>query len=139
MPRTDGHETDTKHSFRSGSEHSQGGERWRGGGGRRVLVVGGESKRKVKVSSFGLSDPIALHSLDTGGPVQSLKTSQQWLMGRNTALSSPPITSDSNSTHFTRYMYMQCRASRSELETLKVLLCAHDCCNRSMHGIVLGG
>ena len=96
--RADGHEANTKHSFRSGSEHSQRGERWGGGGRRRVLVVGGESKRKVKVGSFGLSDPIALHGLDTGGPVQSLQASQQWLMVRNTALSSQSITSDSN-TH----------------------------------------
>ena len=34
----------------------------------------------------------------------------------------------------TRDTYTQCRASRSEL---KVLVCAHDCCNRSMHGTVL--
>ena len=34
--------------------------------------------------------------------------------------------------------YTQCRASRSELVRLKVLVCEHDCCNRSMHGTVLG-
>ena len=34
----------------------------------------------------------------------------------------------------TRDTYTQCRASCSEL---KVLVCAHDCCNRSMHGTVL--
>ena len=28
--------------------------------------------------------------------------------------------------------------ARSELVRLKVLVCAHDCCNRSMHGTVLG-
>ena len=38
----------------------------------------------------------------------------------------------------TRDTYTQCRASRSELVRLKVLVCAHDCCNRSMHGTVLG-
>ena len=37
------------------------------------------------------------------------------------------------------YSYTQSRVSRSKLVRLKVLLCAHDCCNRSMHGIVLGG
>lgn len=35
-------------------------------------------------------------------------------------------------------IYTQCRASCSESIRLKVLLCAHDCCNRSMHGIVFG-
>ena len=35
----------------------------------------------------------------------------------------------------TRDTYTQCRASRSEL---KVLVCEHDCCNRSMHETVLG-
>ena len=38
----------------------------------------------------------------------------------------------------TRDTYAQCRASRSELVRLKVLVCAHDFCNRSMHGTVLG-
>ena len=38
----------------------------------------------------------------------------------------------------TRDTYTQCRASRSELVRLKVLVCEHDCCNRSMHGTVLG-
>ena len=37
-----------------------------------------------------------------------------------------------------RDTYTQCRASRSELVRLKVLVCEHDCCNRSMHGTVLG-
>ena len=37
--------------------------------------------------------------------------------------------------HITRDTYTQCRASRSELVRLKVLVCAHDCC---MHGTVLG-
>ena len=32
----------------------------------------------------------------------------------------------------TRDTYTQCRASRSELVRLKVLVCEHDCCNRSM-------
>ena len=32
---------------------------------------------------------------------------------------------------------MQCRVSRSKLVKLKVLLCTHDCCNKSIHGIVL--
>ena len=38
----------------------------------------------------------------------------------------------------TRDTYTQCRASRSELLRLKVLVCEHDCCNRSMHDTVLG-
>ena len=38
----------------------------------------------------------------------------------------------------TRDTYTQCRASRSELVRLKVLVCEHDCCNRSMHDTVLG-
>ena len=41
----------------------------------------------------------------------------------------------------TRYTYTLCRASCSEFVTLKVLFCAHDYFNRSMHGklIVWGG
>ena len=45
---------------------------------------------------------------------------------------------DSLSNYYTRDTYTQCRASRSELVRLKVLVCEHDCCNRSMHGTVLG-
>ena len=104
--RADGHETDTKHSFRSGGEHSQGGERWGGGGGggggRRVLVVGCKSQRKIKVGSFRLSNPFALHGLDTGGPIQSLQPPQQWLRVRNTQQSTHHTKLTQHTSHYPR-------------------------------------
>ena len=52
------------------------------------------------------------------------------------------IKSENETKHvlysYTRDTYTQCRASRSELVRLKVLVCEHDCCNRSMHDTVLG-
>ena len=82
MLRADGQKTDAKHSVRSSSEHPQrrlllagwvvGGRR----GGRRQrerrLVVRGESQREVEEGSVRPPDPVSLHGLHAGRPVQAL-------------------------------------------------------------------